>query len=421
MTSTWSSGTTPGPRSSPSRRPRSRTSPAAATRRPSPDRTTPDGIPIRDEAKLEELIAEGVDEVIFSYSDVSHETVMHLASRALAAGADFRLLGPARTMLEAKVPVIAVCAVRTGSGKSQTTRKAAMLLRESGRRTVVVRHPMPYGDLEKQAVQRFAELEDLDRHDCTIEEREEYEPHIVHGTTVYAGVDYGAILEQAQQEADVILWDGGNNDLPFYRPKLEIVVVDPHRAGHECSFHPGEANLRRAEVVIINKVGTAPPGGIEAVRASIAELNPGARVIEAKSPPRFEEPVDLKGKRVLAIEDGPTLTHGGMTYGAGVLAAKEAGAELVDAREHAVGKLRDTFESYPRIGTLLPAMGYGQEQIRDLEATVAAVPCDAVVIGTPIDLRKLIKFGVPAHRVRYDLEEQGDVGLREVLEEALGG
>jgi predicted GTPase len=377
----------------------------------------PAGIPILDEDDLERAIRDlKVDDVVFSYSDVSHETVMHLASRAIAAGAGFRLLGPAETMLQASVPVVSVCAVRTGCGKSQTTRRVAEILEDAGLRVVSIRHPMPYGDLAKQRVQRFAELADLDRHDCTIEEREEYEPHIARGGVIYAGVDYGAILVEAEREADVILWDGGNNDLPFYRSNLEIVVADPHRAGHETAYHPGEANLRRADVVVLNKMGTAPEGGAAEIRATLHALNPEATVIEADSPCRLHGELDLRGKRVLVIEDGPTLTHGGMAYGAGVVAAREAGvAECVDPRPHAVGSIRDTFAAYPATGAVLPAMGYGGAQVRDLAATVRATPCDAVIIGTPIDLTRLIEFEQPTARVTYDLAERGSPNLRETL------
>jgi predicted GTPase len=378
---------------------------------------SPSGIPILAEAELEAIVRDlKVDDVVFSYSDVSHVDVMHLGSRAIAAGASFVLPGAAETMLPSSVPVVSVCAVRTGCGKSQTTRKVAEILTEAGLRVVAIRHPMPYGDLAAQKVQRFAELADLDRHECTIEEREEYEPHIDRGTVVYAGVDYGAILAEAEKEADVILWDGGNNDLPFYRSNLEIVVADPHRAGHELTYHPGEANLRRADVVVLNKMSTAPEGAADEVRASVRAVNPGAVVIEADSPCRLHGGVDLAGKRVLVIEDGPTLTHGGMAYGAGVVAAREAGvAEIVDPRPYAVGSIRTTYEAYPGTGAVLPAMGYGDAQVRDLAETVAATPCDAVVIGTPIDLSRLVEFSRPAVRVTYDLRERGTTGLRDAL------
>jgi predicted GTPase len=377
----------------------------------------PGGIPIYPESDLPRLIrAEQVDQVVFAYSDVSHETVMHRASLVLACGADFRLIGPNATMLKAKVPVVSVCAVRTGSGKSQTTRRVAAILRGKGRRVVAIRHPMPYGDLVRQKVQRFAALEDLDRHQCTIEEREEYEPHIAAGGVIYSGVDYGAILAEAQEEADVILWDGGNNDLPFYRPDLEIVVADPHRPGHERTYHPGEANLRRAHVVVINKIDSAGPEGIEAVRRSIRELNPDAMVVDAASPLFVDGAEQIRGKRVLAVEDGPTLTHGEMRYGAGVLAAVRHGAkEIVDPRPYTVGTLAKTFEAYPGIGTVLPAMGYGGEQVRDLEATIERTPCDVVLVATPIDLRRVIAIRKPALRVGYELQEIGKPDLADAL------
>jgi len=381
----------------------------------------PFGIPILDEGDLEDLVTEhGVDEVVFSYSDVSHETVMHLASRSIAAGADFKLLGAGETMLRSSVPVVSVCAVRTGSGKSQTTRRVAQVLQKAGLKVVAVRHPMPYGDLVRQRVQRFATREDLDLQNCTIEEREEYEPHIERGTVVYAGIDYGAILAEAEKDADVILWDGGNNDLPFYRPDIEIVVVDPHRPGHELRYHPGEANLRRADVVVINKMGTATEEGIATVKKNIADLNPKAMVVEANSPITISDPAAVKGKKALVIEDGPTLTHGDMTYGAGVIAAREHGAsEIIDPRKYAVGSIKATFEKYPKTGALLPAMGYGDDQIRDLEATVKATPCDVVIIGTPIDLRHLIHFDKPALRVTYDLAERGKPDMNDALKPIL--
>jgi len=380
-------------------------------------RLYPEGVPIHPEEDLPGLVRElGADEVVFAYSDVSHETVMHKASLVLACGADFRLVGPRASMVEAKVPVVSVCAVRTGAGKSQTTRRVLRLLRAKGRRAVAIRHPMPYGDLVRQRVQRFAALEDLDRHRCTIEEREEYEPHIAEGGVIYAGVDYAAILAEAEKEADVVVWDGGNNDLPFYRSDLEIVVADPHRAGHERTYHPGEANLRRAHVVVINKIDSAAPEGIDAVRRSIRELNPGAIVVEAASPLSVDGAEQIRGKRVLAVEDGPTLTHGEMTYGAGVLAALRHGAaEIVDPRPYTVGTLADTFRKYPGIGTLLPAMGYGEEQMRDLEATIARTPADVVLVATPIDLRRLIRIDKPALRVGYELQEIGKPDLADVL------
>ena len=378
----------------------------------------PAGIPIVPEEDLEATLRRTeADQVVFAYSDVSHEHVMHLAARAVAAGADFRLLGASSTMLAAKVPVVSVCAVRTGSGKSQTTRKVSEILRGRGCNVVVVRHPMPYGDLEAQRVQRFAEYADLDRHHCTIEEREEYEPHLARGTVVYAGVDYGAILREAEREADIVLWDGGNNDLPFFRSDLEIVVADPHRPGHELRYWPGEANVRRARVLVINKVSTADPEAVRQVQRNLRTLNPTATIVEADSPVTLSDPEAVRGKRVLVIEDGPTLTHGEMAYGAGVIAARQYGAaEIVDPRAHAVGSLADTYRKYPGTGPVLPAMGYGAAQIRDLEATVRATPCDVVLIGTPIDLRRLIAFDRPAIRVTYDLAERGKPDLADLLE-----
>jgi predicted GTPase len=379
----------------------------------------PGGIPIHPESDLVRLIRElGADQVVFAYSDVSHETVMHKASQVLAAGADFRLVGPKASALPSKVPLVSVCAVRTGAGKSQTTRRVIRILRAKGRRVVAIRHPMPYGDLVRQRVQRFARMEDLDLHQCTIEEREEYEPHIASGGVIYAGVDYAAILAEAEKEADVIVWDGGNNDLPFYVADLEIVVADPHRAGHELTYHPGEANLRRAHVVVINKIDSAPGDGVRRVRESVRRVNPGAIVVEAASPITVDKPELIRGKRVLAVEDGPTLTHGEMTYGAGVVAAlKHGAAEIVDPRPYTVGTLTRTFETYPGIGTLLPAMGYGEEQVRDLEATIERTPADLVLIATPIDLRRLIRIGKPALRVGYELQEIGRPDLEDVLKD----
>ena len=379
----------------------------------------PQGIPIVDESQLEQLIAaHGVDDVVFSYSDVSHEQVMHIASRALAAGADFRLLGPKSTELKSIKPLVAICAVRTGCGKSQTTRKVAQLLREAGLKVVAIRHPMPYGNLAQQRVQRFAELADLDRHRCTIEEREEYEPHIISGTIIYAGVDYEDILRSAEKEGDVVLWDGGNNDLPFYTPDLHLVVADPLRPGHERSYHPGEANARAADVFVLNKVDSAEPAAVEAVRKSCAELSPGAAIILADSPVTVENPAAIRGKKVLVIEDGPTLTHGGMKFGAGVVAAKQAGVtEIVDPRPWAVRTIADTFAKYAGTGPILPAMGYSDEQVQDLQETIdrAAPHVDAYVIGTPIDLRRMVKFPKPAVRVTYDLAERGTPNLETVL------
>jgi predicted GTPase len=380
-------------------------------------RLYPDGIPIYPEEELTDLVRRyQVDQVVFAYSDVSHEYVMHKASQALVAGADFRLMGTGSTMLTSRKPVVAVCAVRTGSGKSQTTRHVCDVLRRMGHRVVVVRHPMPYGDLTAQVVQRFATYEDLDRYRCTIEEREEYEPHINRGVVVYAGVDYERILRQAEEEADIVVWDGGNNDLPFFRPDLHIVVADPHRPGHEVRYHPGEANLRAADVVVINKVDTADPDGIAQVRRNIQEVNPQAIVVEAASPIFVEDPGAIQGRRVLVIEDGPTLTHGEMAYGAGVTAARRFGAaELVDPRPYAVRSIAETFRKYPHIGPLLPAMGYGDEQIRDLEETINATPCDLVLAATPVDIRRLLKVRYPVDRVRYELQVIGRPTLEEIL------
>ena len=379
----------------------------------------PDGIPIYDEADLDKLIKEeNIDQVIFAYSDVSNQYIMNMSSRVNASGAQFSLMGSEQTMVKSTKPVVAICAVRTGSGKSQTTRKVAEVLKEMGKKVAVIRHPMPYGDLAAQTVQRFANYDDLDKHQVTIEEREEYEPHIARGNVVYAGVDYEAILRKAEEEADVIIWDGGNNDMPFYKPDIMFVVADPHRAGHELTYYPGATCLRMADVVIINKVNTADRDDIETVRKNIKSVNPGATIIEANSPVTADDPALIKDKRVLVVEDGPTLTHGGMKYGAGVVAAEEAGAdELVDPREYAVGTIKDTFDSYPDIGILLPAMGYGEQQIRDLEETINAVDCDVVIIGTPIDLTKLIKIQKPVVRVTYELEEIGDIDIKEILKD----
>lgn len=378
----------------------------------------PEGIPIVEESQLERLILEQcADLVVFSYSDISHNNVMHLASRAAAAGADFLLLGADSTMLEARVPVVSVCAVRTGCGKSPVSRRVVQILREQALRVAVVRHPMPYGDLLRQRVQRFATLEDLNRHNCTIEEREEYEPHIVAGTVVYAGVDYEAILREAERDADVVVWDGGNNDTPFFRSDMEIVVVDPHRAGHELSYYPGEVNLRRADVVLINKVDTASEVGVELVRRNVRETNPHARVIEAASRVTMDGGRDVRGKRVLVIEDGPTLTHGEMEFGAGVVAARAAGAELVDPRPYAVGSLLQTFAKFRQIGALLPAMGYSSKQLEELEETIRRTPCDFVVVATPVDLGRVIALDKPSLRVRYEVEERGALRLDDVLRE----
>ena len=380
----------------------------------------PVGIPIRPEAALEEIVREHeANEVVFSYSDVSHEHVMHIASRALAAGADFRLVAPRETELATAKPCVAICAVRTGAGKSQTSRRVTEILRAGGHRVAVLRHPMPYGDLSKQVAQRFARYEDLEAADCTIEEREEYEPHIAAGNIVFAGIDYAQILDLAEDEADVIVWEGGNNDTPFIRPDLHLVLLDPHRAGHELRFHPGETNLRMADVCIVNKVDSAPQAGVDSVLQSIRATNPLAHVIRAASPFTVEKNgLEIEGKRVLAVEDGPTLTHGGMTYGAAVLAAKKGGAAaLVDPRPFAVGSIAKTFEDYPGIGPLLPAMGYGREQMDDLRETIERSDADLVLIGTPIDLRRLIELDKPALRVTYRLQELDEPGLAEILQE----
>ncbi len=380
------------------------------------------GIPIVPEEDLGRLIREErVDECVFSYSDVPHEHVMHLASTSIAFGADFRLLSARRTMLPSKVPVIAVTAVRTGAGKSQTTRYLSNILKKLGKRVVAIRHPMPYGDLAEQICQRFASYADLDREKCTIEEREEYEPHIDNGFVVYAGVDYGKILARAEEEADVILWDGGNNDLPFYVPALHICIADPHRAGHETAYHPGEANFRRADVIVLNKCDTAEPAGVAAVEATAARLNPRARVFRADSPVTIEHPEWVAGKKVLVVEDGPTLTHGGMRFGAGVVAAKQAGAAaFVDPSPYAVGSIRDTFAKYPNAVGILPAMGYGEAQVAELAETIRRTPCDVVVIGTPIDLRRVLEIDKPAVRVRYDLREQAPGALEAEVRRVLG-
>ena len=378
----------------------------------------PDGIPILDEVDLSRLISEfKVDDVVFAYSDVSHEYVMHKASEVLKCGSNFKLLGGEKTMIKSNKLVIAIGAVRTGSGKSQTTRRVAEVLTNAGISVAVIRHPMPYGDLKKQKVQRFATIEDLKNYDCTIEEMEEYERHIDRGSVVFAGVDYKAILDKAEKEADIILWDGGNNDMPFYKPDLFLVVVDPHRPGHELLFYPGESNLLMADVVVINKMDTAEPENIATVKANIASVNPGATIIEAASPVTVEKPDVIKGKRCLVVEDGPTLTHGGMKFGAGIVAAEKFGAtEVVDPRPWITGTIAETFESYPDIGKLLPAMGYGEQQIKDLEATINAADCDVVIIGTPIDLRRLLHIEKPSVRVTYNLKETGRPTVANVLE-----
>jgi len=381
----------------------------------------PKGIPIYPEEELPKLIQEhGIDQVIFAYSDVSHEYVMHKASIVLASGAYFRLMGPKTTMLRAKVPVVSVGAVRTGSGKSQTSRQVAKILKNKGLRVVVVRHPMPYGDLRKQVCQRFASYEDLDKYECTIEEREEYEPHIDNGIIVYAGVDYEKILREAEKEADVIVWDGGNNDLPFYKPDLHIVVADPHRAGHEVAYHPGEANLRMANVVIINKVDTADPQNVKQVKENVKMVNPKAIILDAASPITADKPELIKGKRALVIEDGPTLTHGNMPYGAGTIMAQRLGAkEIVDPKPYAVGSIKETYKKYVHLGTILPAIGYGEKQIAELKETIDRTPCDVVVIGTPIDLRRVMTINKPTVRVNYELQVLGPFSLEQVLEDFL--
>ncbi|MEE9307350.1 MAG: cyclic 2,3-diphosphoglycerate synthase [Spirochaetia bacterium] len=381
----------------------------------------PEGIPIHPEKDLPALFEkEHIDEVVFSYSDVSHQYVMEKASQVIALGADFRLLGSRESMLQARVPVIAVCAVRTGSGKSQTARKIAQILRDLGKKTVVVRHPMPYGDLTAQRVQRFETLEDMARQQCTIEEMEEYEPHIRLGFTVYAGVDYEQILEQAQNEADVILWDGGNNDISFYKPNLHITVADPHRQGHELSYFPGRINLIMADVVVINKVDTAEAEAVSALRDNVYRLNPRAAVVEAASPIFLEGGEEIWGKRVLVVEDGPTLTHGGMKFGAGVIAARKYGAlEIIDPRGFTSGKIRETYETYPNIGSVLPAVGYGEQQIKDLEATINNVSCDLVIIATPVDLTRIISINKPMLKVGYELQEIGKPDLTDLVKKHL--
>jgi predicted GTPase len=381
----------------------------------------PDGIPIRPEEELSNMIGRlAVDEVVFAYSDISHQYVMHRGSEVLAAGAAFTLLGPDATMLDSTKPVVAICAVRTGSGKSQTTRAVVRALRDQGRTTVVVRHPMPYGNLVAQRVQRFASYEDLLEAKATVEEREEYEAHLAAGSVVYAGVDYEEILKAAQAEADVVLWDGGNNDLPFFRPNVHLVVADPHRAGHETTYHPGETNLRMADVIVINKCDTAEPEKIEAVEETARELNPTAVVIRADSPVTVDEPDALEGKRVLVIEDGPTLSHGEMTYGAGVVAARQHGAaEIVDPRPYATGSLKAVYDRYP-VGPVLPAMGYSAGQIQELEQAIDRAPVDVVVIATPVDLAKVADIRKPSVRVRYELQERdGYPTIAELLKERL--
>jgi len=382
-------------------------------------RLYPDGIPIYPEKELAQLIKElDVSEIYFSYSDITHSYVMHKASEVQAVGASFNLLGPEETMIKSRLPVISVCAVRTGCGKSQTTRKIARLLKEKGLRVVVIRHPMPYGDLVKQKVQRFATYEDMIEQECTIEEMEEYEPHIRNGILVYAGVDYEAILEEAEKEADIILWDGGNNDVPFYKANLEIVVVDPHRPGHELQYYPGETNFRRADVLVINKIDTAAEENIQKVRENIQKFNPDATVVLANSPITVQDGEQIRGKTVLVVEDGPTLTHGEMAYGAGIVAAEKYGAlRVVDPRPFAVGSIKETFHKYTHLDRVLPAMGYGQEQISELVQTIDQVECDLVIGATPIDLARLIKTNKKILRVTYELEDIGSPNLKEVLKD----
>ena len=382
----------------------------------------PSGIPIRAEEELPALIKEhNVDQVVFAYSDVPHEYVMHKASLVIAAGADFRLLGPRETQVKSTKPVVSVCAVRTGAGKSQTTRRVSLILRGMGYKVAAIRHPMPYGNLIRQEVQRFADYGDLDEQECTIEEREEYEPHLDNGVIVYAGVDYEKIVRQAEQEVDIVLWDGGNNDFPFYVSDLQIVVADPHRPGHESKYYPGETNALMADVFVINKVDTADPDNVIQLRENLRQLNPDAVQIEAASPLFVDDPAAIKGKRVLVVEDGPTLTHGEMAYGAGYVAARRFGAaEIVDPRPFAVKSIAKTYEKYPKTGPILPAMGYGEAQMRDLEATIEKADVDMVIVGTPIDLTRVIKINKPYQRVRYELQEIGQPTLEDILREKFG-
>jgi predicted GTPase len=377
----------------------------------------PDGIPIYSQEELSNLIHDlDVDVCAFSYSDVSYREVMSVASQVNAAGADFLLIGTNQTMIESSKPVVSVCAVRTGCGKSQTSRKVIEELMGLGLKVVAIRHPMPYGDLSAQKVQRFAVLEDLEKHDCTIEEMEEYEPHISRGNIIYAGIDYEAIIREAEKEADIIVWDGGNNDFSFYKTDLLITIADPHRPGDELNYYPGETNLRLADVVVINKIDTASPENIQTVRDNIQKINPKAVVVDAASPVSVDQPDLIRGKRILAVEDGPTLTHGGTKLGAGIIAAKKYGAaEITDPRPYAVGRIRETFRIYPEIGSLLPAMGYGKEQKKDLEETINKTDCDTVIVGTPIDLSRILKVNKPMVRARYELEEIGSPDLYDVL------
>jgi len=380
----------------------------------------PKGVPIVPEHKLESLIKkQGVQDVFFSYSDVSHEYVMHMASRVIAAGANFCLLGTNDTQIKSKKPVISVCAVRTGSGKSSCSQKIISMLHAAGKKVVVIRHPMPYGDLAKQTCQRFASYKDFEKHKCTIEEREEYEPYIEKGMVLYAGVDYEVILRKAEKEADVILWDGGNNDLPFYKPDVHIVIADPLRAGHEMKYHPGEANLRAADVIVINKIGTASKKQIALVKKHIKEANPKAKVIMAELKIIVDDPRIIGGKKVIVVEDGPTLTHGGMQFGAGILAAKQYGATPIDPRRYAVGSIKAVLKKYPDLHNLVPAMGYGKKQMKELQQTLNKAKCDAIIIGNPIDLAKLLKLNKPATRIRYVLKERGALTLKKVLKNFL--
>jgi len=382
----------------------------------------PKGIPVRSEEILDQLIREQhIDQVVFSYSDVSHETIMHKASQVLATGADFRLMGPNQTQIKSKKPIISICAVRTGCGKSQTSRYVVSALKDMGHKVVAIRHPMPYGNLIRQTWERFETYDDLTEYECTIEEREEYEPYIDRGAVIYAGVDYGVILRKAEEEADIIIWDGGNNDLPFYQSDFHIVVADPHRPGHELAYYPGEANVRMADVVIINKVDTADYANVLTVRANVEKVNPRAVILEAASPILVDNPEQIRGKRVLVIEDGPTLTHGEMKYGAGIIAAQRfAAKEIVDPRPFAVKSIADTFKKYPGIGTLLPAMGYGEEQIRDLEATINKSDVDLVIAATPIDLTRVLKVKKPMIRTRYELQVIGVPTLEDLLKGRFG-
>jgi predicted GTPase len=381
----------------------------------------PRGIPIMSEKKIAHLISKNkVDVVVFAYSDISHNYVMHRASEVMAAGADFWLLGPRSSMIRSKRKIVSVCAARTGSGKSQTTRRICEILQQHGKKTSVIRHPMPYGDLKEQIVQKFSTLEDLDKHKCTIEEREEYEPHILRGNTVFAGVDYGMILKQAEKISDIIVWDGGNNDLPFYEPDLHIVVVDPFRAGDEMTYHPGETNVRLADVVLVNKVDTAPRSGIELLKDNIKTLNPKAVVLDAASPTSVDKPELVNNKAVVVIEDGPTLTHGGMSFGAGIVAAKKYHAkEIVDPKPYAVGSIKESYAKYPQMGNLIPALGYGKKQIKELEASINNTPADSIVMATPVDLRKFTKLNKPAAKIEYELEERSGPSLENILKKYL--